>query len=52
MKNTKLECDVIKDEQTELKTEQYLSNIKSKYILKNIIIITINQKLKENILMV
>ena len=36
MKNTKLECDVIKDEQTELKTGQYLSNIKSKYILKNI----------------
>ena len=45
MKNTKLECDVIKDEQTELKTEQYLGNIKSAYILKHIFSY-INKKVK------
>ena len=34
MKNTKLECNVIKDEKTELKTVQYIGNIKSEYIIK------------------
>ena len=49
MKNTKLECDVIKDEQTELKTVQYIGNIKSEYILENIISY-INQREKLNLI--
>ena len=45
MKKTKLECDIIKEEQTELKKEQYIRNSKSEYILKNIFSY-INQKEK------
>ena len=35
MKNTKLECDLIKDEQTEHKKIKILRDIKSPYIIKD-----------------
>ena len=50
MKNTKLECNEIKDESTGLKTEQYLGNIKSEYILKHIFSYINIIKLKNEIL--
>ena len=46
MKNTKLECDVIKDELTELKTQQYIGNIKSEYILKHIFSLKSKRKIE------
>ena len=50
MKNTKLECDLIKDEHTELKKKVNIEDIKSTYILKDIFS-NLNKKLKLNLIM-
>ena len=36
MQKTQLECDLIKDEKTELKKLKYIGDIKSLYIIKDI----------------